>query len=404
MENLKRPISFITTEDDIYNLNKQITYSRGILNHSHIADIHFGALDPKVQYEILKEQFIDRLSNPTLKLDILSIDGDLFDHKFMSNSNVIMYATMFFNDCVNLCRIKGATLILIHGTLSHDEKQLKLFYHYMQDKTVDVRIIEDIQFEYVKGAKILCIPEMNGVPKDKYEYFLYQSGWYDTAFVHGEFINSIYREKGTQPGFDGNTPIFCLEHFCYCQGPIISGHVHTPGCFESYYYYTGSPYPWQFGEEEQKGFLLVLQNLDTRQHYVHFEPIKSFRYKTINLNDMVISDPRDVINYVTQLKEEGIDYIRVEITRPLNSEEIANIEVIKKYYKPNGDVKLKIDNPKKREVIEANTEMLDKYNEYSYITDKSLSPEEIFCRYVNQQENCEFITIEELKDILQNDI
>ena len=32
--------------------------TRGLMNQVHIADIHFGAMKPQKQYEILKEQFL----------------------------------------------------------------------------------------------------------------------------------------------------------------------------------------------------------------------------------------------------------------------------------------------------------------------------------------------------------
>ena len=40
-----------------------------ILTEAHISDIHFGVFDPAKQYEILKNQFIDRIS--LLDLDLV---------------------------------------------------------------------------------------------------------------------------------------------------------------------------------------------------------------------------------------------------------------------------------------------------------------------------------------------
>ena len=41
---------------------------------AHIADIHFGAIDPRTQYNILTEQFINYLESMNV-LDIVSING-----------------------------------------------------------------------------------------------------------------------------------------------------------------------------------------------------------------------------------------------------------------------------------------------------------------------------------------
>ena len=88
----------------------------------------------------------------------------------MSNSDVIMYASMFIDQVVQLCRNKNATLVILHGTASHDANQLKLFYHYIG--TLDIRIIEHIQFEMIKESKVLCIPEEYNMGSDYYTNML----------------------------------------------------------------------------------------------------------------------------------------------------------------------------------------------------------------------------------------
>ena len=79
-----------------FTLQNQST--RGILTEIHIADLHFGAFDPAIQYQILQEQFISRIA--PYNFDILSIDGDIFDHKLMANSDSVMFASKFVDDCV----------------------------------------------------------------------------------------------------------------------------------------------------------------------------------------------------------------------------------------------------------------------------------------------------------------
>ena len=250
------------------------------LKFVHIADIHFGAFDPKTQYQILKEQFIIPISN-IQKLDVIVIDGDIFDHKVMANSDSVLYATKFVDDLVSISREKGSTLVILHGTYSHDFGQLSIFYHYMEDSTVDVRIITTIQFEMIKGAKVLCIPELYGLEESVYKHFFFNSGWYDEAFIHGTFKGAVYGDNV------GAGRLLTPEDFIYCKGVAIAGHVHKSGCFNGFFYYCGCPYRWKFGEEEEKGYILLSHDLDTQIHYVQFEPIKSFRYDTIYLDELV---------------------------------------------------------------------------------------------------------------------
>lgn len=369
---------------------ENISLHRGILNEVHIADLHFGAFDPRKQYEILKEQFLNKIAMIP-KLDIIVVDGDIFDHKVMSNSDASMYACIFINDLVEITRVHNATLVLLHGTYSHDFDQLKLFYHYIDDKTVDVRIITEIKFEMIKGARILCIPELYGVDESVYSDFFFNSGWYDAAFIHGTFKGSVYGDNV------GNGRLLTPNDFIYCKGVAISGHVHKSGCFNGFYYYCGCPYRWKFGEEEDKGFLLLSHDLDTQIHYVQFEKIESFRYDTIFLDQLVSEDPKKIIDYINKLKnEQGIDYIKVRFRVPIPG---YNKTIINNYYRNNGSVFVEFMNLEEIEK-EKQENQIKQNSQYSYLTDKSISDFERFVRYVNDSEGYEFITVQQLSELL----
>ena len=167
---------------------------RGSLIEVHIADIHFGAMEPETEYNILKEQFLIPISLLP-KIDIVSIDGDLFDKKFMANSEPIKYAILFVGELVQICKQKNATLVMICGTKSHSADQQRLFYHYLSDPEIDIRIVETIKFEYIKGAKILCIPELYGIDESIYRHLFFESGWYDEAFIHGTCQGAVCRSR-----------------------------------------------------------------------------------------------------------------------------------------------------------------------------------------------------------------
>lgn len=392
------PIRFVNKEEEVRNLNK-FSYSRGTLICVHIADIHFGALDPKYQYDILKEQFLNKISN--INFDVLCINGDLFDHKFMSNSDAVLYATIFINECIKICSDKNAVCILLAGTEEHDAGQLKLFYHYLTNKNIDIRIVEYARFEFVKGAKILCLPEEYGKGEDYYNHFLINSGHYDLCIMHGMFEGAVYQDKIKNIESD-RAPVFNMDNFINCKGCIVAGHVHTPGCFNGYFYYTGSPYTWRFGEEHDKGFLITLHNLDTSEHFVHFEIIESSKYITINLDDMINSNPDEIIKYINDYKQKNnIDYLRLEILKVPKEEYLGNIEIIKKYFRNNNTIKIKNEMHKQQDIIEQNNNFLDEYQEFEFILDTSLSEHEILTKYINTVKGYVYITVEELIDILK---
>lgn len=366
---------------------------------AHIADLHFGAFDPIRQYKILKEQFIDELDKMPV-LDIISINGDIFHHKFMANSDAVSIACYFITDLVNLCAKKGATLIIISGTYSHDADQIRLFYpiaNQARQYGIDVRIVEQAQFEYVRGKKILCIPELYGMGEKYYRDLLFCNGFYDACYMHGTFVGSIYGKN--EPNLNSiREPVFCMDDFLYCGGPIISGHVHIPQCIQSHFYYCGSPYRWQFGEEEEKGYIILLQDIKNHSYAVRYNHIVSDSYVTLNIDDIANNDPQDIISYIDKMiKDRRIDYARI-VFSSMNE---SNINVLKTYYKNNKNISL-MNKSKEDKIVKDMKEVQDKYGKYTYLLDKNISPEEKLTEYINQCKGSMFITVDELKNILKN--
>lgn len=370
--------------------DQDLPLNRGVLLQVHIADLHFGAFNPKEQYDILMKQFIEPVSQLP-ELQVISVDGDFFDHKVMSNSDIAMYATMFADQLVKLAIQFNATLVILAGTYSHDYDQLKLFYHYMENTDVDVRIVTSIQFENIKGARVLCIPELYGVDEEVYQKFLFYSGYYDEAFVHGTFEGSVYGNNV------GRGRLFTAGDFIYCKGLAVSGHVHTPGCFQGFYYYCGCPYRWKFGEEEDKGFLIIAHNLDNQYHSVDFIKIDSPKYITIYMDELISNDPQQIINFIdTKQQAEGIDYIKVRIRVPVQP--VAK-NVIAQYYQNNKNTFVEFIEEKKETIFEKNATS----DSYNFLIDDKISDLERFCLFVNENEGEQFITVEKLKEILSSD-
>lgn len=373
---------------------ENIPVNRGILNEVHIADLHFGAFNPQTQYQILQEQFLLPISQIP-KLDVIVVDGDTFDHKTMSNSDTSMFASIFVDNLVQLAKSKNATLVLLHGTYSHDFDQLKLFYHYLEDKTIDIRIVTTIKFEMIKGAKVLCIPELYGVDESVYQKHFFESGWYDEAFVHGTFKGAVYGDNV------GAGRLLTPEDFIYCKGVAIAGHVHKSGCFNGFFYYCGCPYRWKFGEEEDKGYLLLCHDLDTQIHYVQFQRIESFRYDTIYLDQLISEDPKQIIDYINKLKiKQGIDFIKVRFRVPVPG---YNKTIINNYYRNNSNVNIEFMDIKEAEE-KRKEEQIKQNSQYSYLVDNTISDFERFVRYVNESEGEQFITVEKLKELLSEQI
>lgn len=358
----------------------------------HIADIHFGSIDPETEYKILYEQFLTPISK--IRFDILSIDGDLFDKKFLASAAAVDYASRFVHDCINLCRINNATMMILAGTKSHDADQLSMFYGLQYRDDVDFRIIEDCHFEYAKGLKILCIPEEYGKPAEYYAEKL--CNIYDTVFMHGTIVGSVYGANKYVLE-SRKAPVFNLEAFAGCTGPIIAGHVHKAACFESYMYYVSNPVRYRFGEEEEKGYAIVLHS--PMGHLYHFCPISSFRYDTIDISSIAYNDPSQIISYLDNLKAQGIDYVRIDFS---SKNDITAQNLVEKYYTndPRVSIKRYSDSSStvtKKEIV---AEVDDKYSKMDFLVDNSIDSYTKFVNFVNYNEGKNIITVDQLKAIL----
>lgn len=373
---------YIENSYEIYN--KELEFLRII----SISDIHFGKLDPEKEYNILKEQFLSKISS--LDFDILCIAGDLFNHKELANSDTVKYAHLFILKCIDICKKNGSTFIILHGTYEHDANQLKLFHGLITESNCDVRIVENIKFEYVKGFKILCIPEEYGKGANYYLEFLNQS--YDICFMHGTYVGSIHGKDKVDLD-SRREPTFDMECFKNCRGPILSGHVHTAKCFNKHFYYHGSPIRSQFGEEDEKGFYCCIYNKYNRYYYIHFEEIISDSYNTIYIDNIIDHDIEMIVEYLASI---DADYIRVK-----TSKNHKNLILLKEYYKDNPNVKIDSTFSNVKKNLTDNNISKGLESEYGFIFDKSLNSYDILAKYINKHEN-ENINIsgDDIKNIL----
>lgn len=363
------------------------------MTHIHIADIHFGAIDASVQYNILKEQFLDVIAG--IDFDVLSIDGDLFDRKYLANSEPIYYANMFVHNCIQICASKGAAFILISGTESHDAGQLMLFRNLNEVfPMVEIYVVESIQFVHTHGYKILCIPEIAGMGEAY--YFNYLNQGYDLCFMHGTIAGAVY--GCNKPDLNARRPVFGLEHFHGCRGPIIAGHVHERRCLEGYMYYVSNPIRYRFGEEGPKGFAIFLSN-EYGQHYCQYMDIKSFEYNTLDLSTVGTADPDSIVNYVSNyVANTGTDNVRLIC----NGLPEATQSFIHQYYKQSPVVKVE---RVKGDILSADVNttetVLDKYAGLDFILDPELNEYEKLARFIKFNEAEVYLSSVEIKEIVE---
>lgn len=344
------------------NLYEQI--ENKIIKQVHISDIHFGAMNPEYQYQVLYNNFINRLYQDNY--DLICINGDLFHKPYMAGSSAVYWGMKFIADIVEYCKQYNCTLILLQGTASHDGNQLQLFYDY--SKIIDLYIVTECKIINFKGLSILCIPEMYNKGAEYYLKYLNQP--IDLTIAHCILDDILPQAKINSQGLNSHAPIFNIRHFINSK-LVMSGHIHNPYKYE-HFHYCGSPYTWIFGESQSKGFYIIHQDNISGQYQTEFVEIDSIKFLDINIDDKILTtDPDKIIKYLNS-KDNGFDNYRIVIT-VANQNIIEKIRILKHYYLNNKRIKFKVNDIDKFEDNKKEAE--DNLSEQcKFILDDSISP------------------------------
>ena len=143
--------------------------------------------------------------------------------------------------------------------------------------------------------------------------------------------------------------------------------------------------------------MVTLYAPEKRAHYTELIPIDSYIYNTINIDHLIKSDPKEIIAYIKDIKEkQGIDFIRVQFN---NANE--NMNIVRNYFRNSNNVKLQELDKKDKQMQEIDQTILEQNIQYSYILDNEISDYDKFVMYVNQNEGYEFISSDELINLLE---
>ena len=118
---------------------------------------------------------------------------------------------------------------------------------------------------------------------------------------------------------------------------------------------------------------------------------------TVYLDNLLDQDPRYIIQYIQNMKDNGIDHIRVRFTKNV----LDKITILKEYYRSRNDIKIETDFEQAK-LDKQLSEMDDRLQQYDYIFDKNLSPTEVLVQYINSQEGNEFWTVDKLEEFLHD--
>jgi len=312
---------------------------------AHIADVHWGAINPKKLYNDLKTEFVDYIKEIE-DLDMIMILGDYFDKKIPLTDQSSILGIKFLNQLCSYTKKKNIEIRLIRGTKTHDFNQLDNFKS-LESTFSNFRIINTVSEEIFNGLKFLYVPEeyMN----DQEEYYReFKNNTWDCVYGHGTwdvfaFQNQISESERMIKG----SPVFMYNEWDpIVKYDIIFGHIHVKNDHKKLHY-PGSFERWCYGEEKEKGFLI--QTIDLKNEVSLIQTIKNTKateYTTVTLSNMVNEneDLKDTISKIEALKKDNSNF-RVKVSKDMSLEDL---NILKETFSNENSIRIELQSVKEQ--------------------------------------------------------
>ncbi len=382
-----------------------------IFNMLVIADLHWGAMDAKIQssqYEFI----FDIIREMRDRIDMLVIAGDYWDSRMFLNSASTINGINWMHKLIDTCKENGVSKFrIIRGTLEHDNDQLETF-RYLEEDDEFFRIFVTNTVEEIDGIRIMYCPDENMTHEVYIEKYVDNFIKFpDIGIFHGN-LDDVMPSIAVESAKKSNTLVF--ENRFYHElisGPMIAGHWHIGQRIERWIY-VGTPDCWKFGEDDEKGVMFISYDPDN----------KSFFYrKILNPNSIIyyeyvldtsfysgIDDVRSVISFIQDKKkyyEKNDRKYRIAVIIEIRDDKSENEQIIscmKAYADSTKFVKIvtknKMQLKRKKEEQKRTNELNEKY---SFVKDDKLSRSEKIRRCIKSKYPDDDITEQEIFSIIK---
>lgn len=269
------------------------------LNIAFISDIHLGHSRTPTEHIVknLENAFPD--NKETAKLDIIFINGDVFDslQDFASNSSlaIIRWIVKF----LSMCKRLDILVIVLEGTRLHDWKQSLIFLELnrVYDIGCDLMYVDKIHIAFIQrfGIHVLFVPdESKPTAEETWQEvvrLMDEQGIdkVDYACMHGAFPHQLPEiEEIKHRLHDPVKYQSIVRHY------ISIGHIHQFSILDKIIA-QGSFDRLVHGDEGAKGHVRLMKGVPK-----FIENVGAMRYKTLEVSDrtadIVIND---VDNYLS---------------------------------------------------------------------------------------------------------
>jgi hypothetical protein len=248
----------------------------------------------------------------TGELDIIWLEGDLFDGLMNLPDPNVVEIRMWINYFLRLCKKRDIVLRVLEGTPSHDWKQSRLFVSINEIAQIgaDVAFVETLSIEYIErfGISVLYVPdEWEPEPDDTWkqvQQLLVEHGLekVDFSIMHGAF-NYQLPSHVQAPTHSEDRYLDITRHY------IFIGHVHRHSVYKRIIA-AGSFDRICHGEEEPKGHVRVTVK-KTGDEIVFVPTDNSKIYKTVTCTGLEVDAALKKVSKEIEHLPDG-SYVRVE--------------------------------------------------------------------------------------------
>lgn len=351
-----------------------------------IADIHIGMkrIPADSLKKQLKEHFITVLKNMQY-LDGIFILGDIMHTIVSLNSDYAELFYWFIDQVYKIAKKRDCVVVIIKGTMSHDNDQLNNIKHYQNnDDGVDFRVYETIEeIRIWDDYKVLVLPDVKVKEYKEIDKLLEKK--YDMILGHGtiDVMRFFIQESENMPTktyvYDVNTLIEASK------GPVLFGHIHQYQSVAKKFYYVG-PFTLLERGGVDSGFAICgICDSDRRKFKVeHYINPDSANYYDLDVSKKVIDDysAEEIIEAIDELLDESKDndLITLRITRGDELDAADKVIMLETRFRPDKRFSIikKIKTSKEEQSEKDNKERKEKY---SYVTDTSIEMPALLYRY-----------------------
>ena len=355
-----------------------------------ISDVHIGV--KHIKADELKKQLKDHFFDPLDKLaylDGIFVTGDTTHTILSLNSEYSNLFHWFIDKIYKTARKKGAVVIIVRGTMSHDNEQLNNVLHYCaNDDGVDFRIYDTVEEITIwDNFKVLVLPDIKFKHFKHIDKYFKEPNKYDLILGHGTIDQMQFHIQETESN-PLKTYVYKLADLLNaCKGPILFGHIHQYQIFNNKFYYVG---PFTLLERGSTDAGYLIGGISTEDHTKfrvdHYTNPDSADYYNIKITPQILDTIPidDIIHAIDSILEEckSNDLVHIRITRNDSMTQADKVIILESRYRKDRRVSVvkKIKTKKEAEMEKINQERKEKY---SYLLDKATELPIILYTYYN---------------------